>query len=124
MEGPKRKKDCLIQPTLSSFMSLRSGLVETQSKAEPKTIPSEANKQGPKGKGLDLVPATGSSESFGEGDRGPRRILEGSPEHHLLKEAKMIKTGEGSKSGPKEASQEEGDRVKEGRIRPKPWRNK
>ena len=96
----------------------------TQSKAGPNIAPSEASKQGPKGKGLDLVPATGSSESFGEGDRGPRRILEGSPEHHLLKEARMIKAGGGSKSGSKEADQEEGDRVKEGRIRPRPWRNK
>ena len=105
-------------------MSLRSGLVGTQSKPEPNTTPSEANKQGPKGKGLDLGPTLGNCESFGEGDRGPRRILEGSPEHHQLKEAKMIKAGEGNMSGPRGASQEEGDRVKEGRIRPKPWRNK
>ena len=96
----------------------------TQSKVEPKIVPSEANKQGPKGKGLDLGPTLGNCESFGEGDRGPRRILEGSPEHHLLKEAKMIKTGEGSMSGSKGASQEEDDRVKEGRTRPRPWRNK
>ena len=96
----------------------------TQSKVEPKIVLSEANKQGRKGKGLDLGPTSGSSESFGEGDRGPRRILEGSPEHHLLKEAKMIKAGEGNMSGPRGASQEEGDRVKEGRIRPRPWRKK
>ena len=92
----------------------------TQSKAEPIIVPPEASKQGPKGKGLDLVPTSGSSESFGEGDKGPRRILEGSPEHHLLKEAKMIKAGEGSMSGSRGASQEKGDRVKEGRIRPRP----
>ena len=98
--------------------------METQSKAGPNTASSEASKQGPKGKGLDLGPTSGRSESFGEGDRGPRRILEGSPEHHLLKEAKMIKTGEGSMSGSKGASQEEDDRVKEGRTRPRPWRKK
>ena len=50
--------------------------------------------------------------------------MEGSPEHHLLREARVIKTKEGNKSGLKEANQEGGDRFKEGRTRPRPGRKK
>ena len=92
-EGSGRKKeDKMIQPTLSSFMSLRSGLVGAGDKARPKleSSPGEGS-PAPTGKGLEQGPNEGSQLLFGEGERRLAYVSEGSPEHQLMKEARLIR---------------------------------
>ena len=82
----------MIQPTLSSFMSLRSGLVGAGDKARPKLEPSPGEgSPAPTGKGLEQGPNEGSHLLFGEGRKRPACVTEGSPEHTLMKEAGWIR---------------------------------
>ena len=102
--GKKRKK--LTQPTLDSFLSIRSGLKGSgdESRHEEKT--SGAHNQKVKGKGVPKGPEEGSLQILGTGGRKPR-VFEGSPEHNLMKEAGVV-GGEGSHmSGAREAGKEE-----------------
>ena len=113
----------MIQPTLSSFMSLRSGLVGAEDKARPKLEPSPGEgSPAPTGKGLEQGPNEGSHLLFGEGRKRPAFVTEGSPEHHLMKEAGWIRNKGDHRSRLKETmvEQETVDLKgsKEGRPRP------
>ena len=47
-------KEKMMQPTLSSFLSLRSGLLGLEGKVEPKSNIYRANNKAPNRKGLEL----------------------------------------------------------------------
>ena len=128
-EGSGRKKeDNMIQPTLSSFMSLRSGLVGAGDKARPKLEPSPGEgSPAPSGKGLETGPKEGSHLLFGEGRKRPVGVSEGSPEHILMKEAGLIRKKEDHSSRVKETELEQKTigfkGRKEGRPRPQKMDN-
>ena len=63
---------------------------------------------GTTGKGMPPGAQKGSQVGFREGGRKPRMIQEGSPEHNLLKEVKVITQGGGHLSGKCEARKREG----------------
>ena len=88
-------------------MSLRSGLVGAEDKARPEIRTPRAGNQAPIGKGLEQGPKEGSPLLLGEGGRRPVVVSEGSPEHQLLKEARMVGKGGGHRSRLKEKSPEE-----------------
>ena len=46
-----------------------------------------------KGKGLPEEAKEGSLKELGEGGKQPRKVQQGSPEHNLLVEAKVISSG-------------------------------
>ena len=74
-----RRLKILIQPTLSSFLSLRSGLVGPDGNNEPKHLTSRAHIQETNGKGLVARPEEGSHLEFGDRGQRPMVHLEGSP---------------------------------------------
>ena len=103
-EGPKWEgKDRMIQPTLSSFMNIKCRPKGNSDKAGPSIVPSRNGSLEPIGKGLEPGPEEGGLSSFGEGRRKSWRIVEGSPEHHLYKEAQIVQTEGGSSPRLKEA---------------------
>ena len=102
--GKKREK--LTQPTLDSFLSLRSGLKGSGDQSRHEEETSGVCSQKAKGKGVPEGTEEGSLQMLGTGGRKPR-VFEGSPEHNLMKEAGVV-GGEGShRSGAREAGKEE-----------------
>ena len=103
--GPKgKKKDTMKQPTLASFMSARGGLVGPQNQGKCRSTTSCTSFNQETGQGLPGGARQASSEEYGvQGERRPRTLLPGSPEHNLLTEAQAIKPGNGRKPGREEA---------------------
>ena len=92
-------KEKLLQPTLSSFLSLKSGLKGSGGKRAREPSPSSEPSQQVTGKGPQAGPTTGNLQMFGEGEGRPRVVLKGSPEHNLLHEAKVLVIGESYSQG-------------------------
>ena len=88
-KGPTGKR-MMKQPTLSSFLNLRSGLEGSGEKKPRHQQPSLQADQEVTGKGPPPGPETGSLQMFGEGEGRPRIIHGGSPEHNLLLEAQVL----------------------------------
>ena len=74
----------MIQPTLASFLGVRSGL-EGQERGGRKTVTSPT-RPGREGQGA----CQGTSTSPGHGEGRARPLMRGSPEHLLLHEAKAL----------------------------------
>ena len=91
------------QSTLSSFWSIKSRLEGSACQKQPEEGTSVAVNQEGKGLGPLTGPEMGRRQKLGEGREGPRILLEGSPEHNLLTEAKVLKPGGSSVSGREEA---------------------
>lgn len=87
----------MMEPTLSSFLSLRSGLKGSGGKRAREVSPSQESNQEVTGQGPPTGPDTGDLQIFWEGERKPRILLKGSSEHNLLKEAQVLEIG-GSRS--------------------------
>ena len=97
-EGPTGKRD-LKQPTLSSFLSIKSRLEGPVCQRKPEEGTSGATSQGEIGKGPLLGTMEGRQQELGEGRDRPRSFIKGSPEHNLLQEAGVLKLGEGCVPG-------------------------
>ena len=95
--------DKMIQPTLTSFMSVRSGLKGPQDKEGGQSKPSNPFKTQAQGQGLPEEANTDSLGEFGEGGGRPWVTLPGSPEHNLLSEARVGNPGVGHRPGKQEA---------------------
>ena len=93
----------MLQPTMSSFLSLRSGFKGSGGQRTQQITTSDVSNQEVTGQGPPTGPTTGNLKIFGEGERKPRTLLKGSPEHNLLKEAQVLEIGESHSQGqPKE----------------------
>ena len=101
-KGPTGKRMVLKQPTLSSFLNLRSGLEGSGGKKPRHHQTSPQADQEMTGKGPPPGPEEGSLQIFGEGGGRPRIVHGGSPEHNLLMEAQVLIGGSHSQGEPKE----------------------